>query len=78
MLNQYHREFADENVELTIDDEVLSEIVRTAGRRETGARGLRASLVPYLEEAAFETFGQIGGGKAHLKWADNRVTVNAS
>lgn len=78
LLNQYHREFADENVELIIDDEVLSEIVRTAGRRETGARGLRASLVPHLEEAAFETFGNLGGGKAHLKWVNNRVTLEAS
>ena len=78
LLDQYHREFADENVELIIDDEVLGEIVTTAIRRETGARGLRASLVPHLEEAAFETFGKPGGGRAHLMWKKDRVVVDAS
>lgn len=77
LLNQYHREFADENVQLTIDDDVLTEIVKTAMRRETGARGLRASLVPYLEEAAFETFGKRNGAAAHLRWNKDRVEVVA-
>ena len=78
LLDQYRREFEDEGVDLVIDDEVLESIVDTAVRRETGARGLRASLVPHLEEAAFETFGNTAGGRAHLKWSDGGVIVDSS
>lgn len=75
LLDKYRREFEREGVELVIDDKVIEGIVEAAHRRETGARGLRASLVPHLEEAAFETFG--GGEKSRvtLKSENDEVIV---
>ncbi len=58
LLKSYRREFEQEHVELTVEEEVIKHIITSAGQRETGARGLRASLVPHLEEAAFQTFGE--------------------
>ncbi len=66
VLRVYREEFAAEKVELFVEEEVVEHIVRSAQRRETGARGLRASLVPYLEEAAFRAFGDGGGASVRL------------
>ncbi len=66
VVSTYRQEFAREGVELIITEAALDHIIAGALRRETGARGLRAALVPYLEEAAYESFGQDGGGKAVL------------
>lgn len=65
LLSAYRHEFSHEGVALDIDEAVIDHIVQAAHRRETGARGLRASLVPHLEEAAFRTFGQ--GGSARVR-----------
>lgn len=75
LLTKYHREFKREGVELVIEESVIESIVEAAHRRETGARGLRASLVPHLEEAAFETFGEEGESKVTLKLDDGELRV---
>ena len=75
LLNNYRKEFAREGVELVVEDEVVQRIVEAAHRRETGARGLRASLVPHLEEAAFETFGTGNQSRVTLKTKDDEVIV---
>ncbi len=75
LLSQYRREFEREGIELVIEDTVIEGIVEAAHRRETGARGLRASLVPHLEEAAFETFGGGDKSKVILKSKDDEVIV---
>lgn len=62
----YRHEFSREGVELIITDAAVTHIIDAALRRETGARGLRASLVPHLEEAAYETFGEGNAAKAIL------------
>jgi len=66
VVSSYRREFASEGVELIITDAAVAHVIAAARRRETGARGLRASLVPHLEEAAYETFGSDQPGKAIL------------
>lgn len=75
LLDKYRREFKREGVELVIEDPVIEGIVEAAHRRETGARGLRASLVPHLEEAAFETFGTGKQSKVTLKKKGDDVIV---
>ena len=75
LLTKYRREFEREGVELVVEESVIANIVEAAHRRETGARGLRASLVPYLEEAAFETFGDGGNSTVRLKLEDGELTV---
>jgi ATP-dependent Clp protease ATP-binding subunit ClpX len=51
------REFRAEGFTLDIDENVLDHIVTDALRKETGARGLAASLTRQLEDVAFESFG---------------------
>jgi ATP-dependent Clp protease ATP-binding subunit ClpX len=51
------REFKAEGFTLDIDENVLDHIVTDALRKETGARGLAASLTRQLEDVAFESFG---------------------
>ena len=51
------REFKAEGFTLDIDENVLDHIVADALRKETGARGLAASLTRQLEDVAFESFG---------------------
>ncbi len=55
-------EFASEEIELRVEEEVLDYIVSDALRRETGARGLASTLTRHLEEVAFNTFGRRAGG----------------
>ena len=57
VLRQYRQEFAAEGLQLVVEAEVVDQIVERAKTRELGARGLRASLVPFLEEAAYTEFG---------------------
>lgn len=78
LLRSYQTEFQREGVELRIDDDVISHVVKGALRRETGARGLRAALVPLLEEAAFESFGTGAVAKVHLGLRDGKIQVETS
>lgn len=66
VLKSYRKEFEAEKVELIVEDEVIEFIVESARRRETGARAVRASLVPHLEEAAFRAFGDGGGATVRM------------
>ena len=66
VLHVYRKEFEAEQVELIIEEEVHDLIIESAHRRETGARALRAALVPHLEEAAFRAFGHGGGATVRL------------
>lgn len=75
VLRDYQREFAAENMELVVDDDVLGHIVGKAKKRELGARGLRASLVPYLEEAAYDHFGAGQAAKVRLMMERDRIVV---
>jgi ATP-dependent Clp protease ATP-binding subunit ClpX len=58
LLAQYVNEFRLEGKELSVADEVLARIVDESVRKETGARALEASLMRYLEEAAFQAFSE--------------------
>lgn len=75
LLNQYRNEFRHEGVELVVTDAVVAHTLDGAERRETGARGLRASLVPHLEEAAFQTFGHGAPARAIIDLVDGEIRV---
>ena len=74
VLADYRREFAAEQVELNSEPAVLEHVVQGALRRETGARGLRAALTPYLEEAAFSSFGG-GADRVRLAVRDGGIVI---
>lgn len=57
VISSYQKEFGLEGLTLEVEEEVVDRIVERAKKRELGARGLRAALVPYLEEAAYRHFG---------------------
>lgn len=58
VLRTYEREFAHEGLNLEVEPAVREWVVQRALKRETGARGLRAALVPQLERAAYDHFGE--------------------
>ena len=58
------REFTLEGFELVVEDAVLDHLVAEAMRRQTGARGLAATLTRHLEDAAFDAFGAGPGAEA--------------
>jgi ATP-dependent Clp protease ATP-binding subunit ClpX len=64
------QEFQEEGMELTVDDQVVDQIVDEALKRETGARGLTASLTKHVEEAAFQAFGSGYGGRVKVVMAE--------
>jgi len=75
VLSAYRREFASEGVDLEIDSDVIGHVTEAAMRRETGARGLRASLVPHLEEAAFRTFGSPDGARVRISLTNGEISM---
>jgi ATP-dependent Clp protease ATP-binding subunit ClpX len=54
LIKQYKKLFEMENVELEFLDEALTEIVKQAIKRKTGARGLRAILEKILLNTMFD------------------------
>ncbi|NTX35306.1 AAA family ATPase [Myxococcus sp. CA033] len=60
VLRSYEREFEQEGLRLLVEPSVREHIVARALKRETGARGLRTTLGPLLEQTAYEHFGRQG------------------
>ena len=54
LIKQYQRLFEFENVELSFQDDAISEIVKKAISKKTGARGLRSILENILLKTMFE------------------------
>ena len=54
LLKQYQTIFAMDGIELVIDEGVKEEIVDTALRSKTGARGLRSICEKVMADAMFE------------------------
>jgi ATP-dependent Clp protease ATP-binding subunit ClpX len=81
VIDRLTREFEDEGFELCIDEPVLRHIVGESLLRETGARGLASVLTRHIEDAAFEAFAELSGGriKVSLEAGDRlQVTTEAS
>lgn len=76
VIERVTREFDDEGYELTVEDDVLMHIVKTALHRETGARGLASTLTRHLEEVAFEFFGSERSGKVRIRLVDGEIAVD--
>ncbi len=60
VLRVYEQEFEQEGLRLVVEPAVREYVVARALKRETGARGLRTTLAPLLEGAAYEHFGRAG------------------
>lgn len=60
------QEFQDEGMALVIEEPVMDQIVTEALKRETGARGLTASLTRHVENAAFQSFGHGYGNRVRV------------
>lgn len=78
VLKSYRKEFESEKVELIVEEAVIDHIIDSARRRETGARAVRAALVPHLEEAAFKTFGEGGGATVRLSVKQGEIEIHVS
>jgi ATP-dependent Clp protease ATP-binding subunit ClpX len=75
VLRHYTEEFAAEQLTLEVTPEVIDHIVKGAQTRELGARGLRAALVPFLEEAAYAHFGSPEPRAVQLVLKDGHIAV---
>jgi ATP-dependent protease Clp ATPase subunit len=58
-----------------IDEPVLCHIVGESLRRETGARGLASVLTRHIEDAAFESFAEMPGGRIKVSLDGDRIQV---
>jgi ATP-dependent Clp protease ATP-binding subunit ClpX len=77
VLQQYLTEFRLEGIELEVDEAVLSMIVERSLRMETGARGIDAAFIRYLENAAFESYSREGGHRVRLFRRGDEVAFEA-
>lgn len=78
VLRAYEREFEQEGLRLLVEPAVREHVVARALKRETGARGLRTTLAPLLEGAAYEHFGrQDASGTVRLVMQDDAVRALA-
>lgn len=77
VLRTYEREFEQEGLKLVVEPQVRDWVVARALKRETGARGLRASLAPVIERAAYEHFGQPGAACIRLILEGDQVRATA-
>jgi ATP-dependent Clp protease ATP-binding subunit ClpX len=77
VLRTYEREFEQEGLKLVVEPQVRDWVVARALKRETGARGLRASLAPVIERAAYEYFGQQGTASIRLALEGEQVRAIA-
>ena len=78
LLAQYANEFQLEGKELVVSESVLDRVVEESLRKETGARALEASLMRYLEEAAFEAFSEPSARRVALSVREDRIVHDIS
>jgi ATP-dependent Clp protease ATP-binding subunit ClpX len=78
LLTQYVNEFQLEGKELVVSESVLDRVVEESLRKETGARALEASLMRYLEEAAFEAFSEPSARRVSLSVREDRIVHDIS
>ncbi|HET6613982.1 MAG TPA: AAA family ATPase [Kofleriaceae bacterium] len=78
VLTRLEAELASEGFRLELSSEVLDHVVNTAIERETGARGLAATLTRHLEQAAFNVFGTEGGGIVRVRMIDGAIDVTVA
>jgi ATP-dependent Clp protease ATP-binding subunit ClpX len=73
VVDKFKREFAEEGLELRVEDDVLEHIVDLALKRQTGARGLVSILTRYIEDCAYNSFCE-RKGEVLLRMKDGRIT----
>jgi ATP-dependent protease Clp, ATPase subunit len=78
LLAQYSNEFQLEGKELVVSESVLDRVVEESLKKETGARALEASLMRYLEEAAFEAFSEPAARRVSLSVREGRIVHDIS
>jgi ATP-dependent Clp protease ATP-binding subunit ClpX len=76
VVSRMEKEFADEGLELVVEESVLEYIVQEALHKETGARGLSSTLIRHLEDVAFGTFGNKASGTVKVGMEDARISVS--
>ena len=77
VLQQYVTEFRLEGIALEVEEAVLSMIVERSLRMETGARGIDAAFIRYLEDAAFESYSREGVHRVRLFRREDEVAFEA-
>ena len=76
VVSRVTKEFRAEGYTLEIEEPVLDHIVAEAIRKETGARGLAATLTRHLEDVAFESFGGEHGSLVRVRLVAGDLDVS--
>ncbi len=71
-------EFGLHDIQFEIDEEVVRHIIKKSITRETGARGVEATCIRYIEDAAFEAYSSPGTKKIRLKMKNDEVEYELS
>jgi ATP-dependent Clp protease ATP-binding subunit ClpX len=74
LLPRYRTEFASEGKKLKIDAAAISRVIQDSIAKETGARGLEASLMRVLEDAAFEAYSTPESTLVEIVFTDGHIT----
>jgi ATP-dependent Clp protease ATP-binding subunit ClpX len=78
VLKQYIHEFELEGIKLSIAESVLTKVIEESMRKETGARGLEASFIAYLEKGAYKAYSAEGVQQLHLCVKNEEVVFELS
>jgi ATP-dependent Clp protease ATP-binding subunit ClpX len=74
ILSRYTTEFSLQDIELVVSEEVTGKIVKESLAKETGARGLEAALIRFLEDASFEAYSTPGVRRVEIVLVDGEVS----
>ena len=78
VLEQFRNEFWLEGITLEVEAAVLERIVERSLRMETGARGIEAAFIRYLEDAAFQAYSQEGATRVSIALERGEVVFAVS
>jgi ATP-dependent Clp protease ATP-binding subunit ClpX len=78
VLKQYIHEFKLEGIRLSISESVLNRVIEESLRKETGARGLEATFIAYLEQGAYNAYSARNVKQLHLRVKDGEVVFELS
>lgn len=76
IVDKYQNEFNNEGIHLKVDPGVMDLIVEDCIKKQTGARGLNSVITRYLEEVAFESFGNKKVKNVRLRKLKNKIKID--
>jgi ATP-dependent Clp protease ATP-binding subunit ClpX len=74
ILVQYKNELLLDGIQLEISPALIKDIIKQSIKKETGARGIEATLMRYMEDGVFEAYSSPGIKRLSITLKDGQVT----